>query len=135
METSPGLFSRLGEKVLGWIALALLIALGVAVWQTPAATKAAIWSTAWRTAAWLALAALAPWATRPFMRRLVDAGTNWAGIAVLATLTAFDLVAAFALMSSWPGGGWSWFLCLGLLALAGVYNYLVAEYLAEQAGG
>lgn len=134
METSPGIWSRVGERVLGWIALGMLVALAVAIWQMPAATKAALWSGAWRTATWVAIAAVLPWTSRPFMARMVEAGSNWVGVGLLAALTAADLVAALLLMTGWPAGAWPWVLSVGMLALAGVYNYLVTEYLADQQG-
>ena len=47
----------------------------------------------------------------------------------------YDLIAGRLLMQGWPSGGWGWTLSLAALALAGAYNYLVTEYLAEQTGG
>jgi hypothetical protein len=37
-------------------------------------------------------------------------------------------------MGGLPGDGWSWFACLGAIAVVGTYNYLVTEYLADMAG-
>ncbi len=134
METSPSIWSRLGERVLGWIALGILVALGVAIWQTPAGTKAAIWSGVWRTVLWVVVVAALPWSSWFVMSRVVGSGSNWAGAGLLAALVGADVVAALVLMTAWPSGGWMWLLSLGLLSLAGVYNYLVTEYLAEQTG-
>ncbi|MGE0480071.1 MAG: hypothetical protein AB7Q17_06320 [Phycisphaerae bacterium] len=136
METTgSGLLSRVGERVLSWLALGALIALGVAIWQLAPETKAAIWSGIWRTGAWLAIAALVPWGVRPVIRRVANADTNWAGLGLLAVLLAVDLVAAAMLMTALPAGVWSWILALAALALVCTYNYLVAEYLAERFGG
>jgi len=134
METPAGIFGRLAERVLGWIALALLLAAGWAIYQMPGATKAAIWSGLWRTVVWFGVAAAIPWSGRLFMRRVLEIGSNWAGLALLAALTAADLVAALVLMTGWPTGGWAWAAALLALAAAGTYNYLVTEYLAEAAG-
>lgn len=133
METQGGFLSRVAERALGWVALAGVVAVGIAVWQMPGETKAAIWSAVWRTAAWLVLAAAMPWSAALFIRRVTEAGTNWAGVALLAVLLAVDLVAGVLLMTAWPNSGWAWFAVLGLLAVAGIYNYLVTEYLAERA--
>lgn len=135
METPGGILGRLGEKILGWIALGVLVFLGIAVYQMPADTKAAIWSGIWRTLSWLAIVAAVPWSARLLIRRVLEAGTNWAGAALVAGLTLVDVVAGYALMTGWPASGWGWAALLGALALAGTYNYLVAEYLAETAGG
>ncbi len=135
METAGGgIFGRLAEKVLGWVALGALILLGVAIYQTPAATKAAIWSGIWRTVAWCVIVAALPWACRWFIGRVIDAGSNWAGVALIGALTAMNVVAALLLMTMWPSGVWTWLLSFGALVLAGSYNYLVCEYLAETSG-
>lgn len=128
-----GVLGRLGEKVLGWLALALLILAAVAIWRMPAETKAAVWSGVWRTGAWLAVAAALPWSARWFIARVLEVGSNWAGVALIAAFTAGDLAAAALLMTGWPSGTWAWLAALTALALAGLYNYLVTEYLAEGA--
>lgn len=130
---SPGLgmLGRVGEKVLGYIALALLVLGGIAIYQVPAETKGAIWSGVWRTAAWLVFSAVWPWVTWLFIRRIAELGTNLAGLVLVGGLLVGNLIVAALLMTGWPAGAWSWLLGLTLLALAGTYNYLVAEYLAE----
>lgn len=135
MEVSGGLLSRVGERVLSFLAIALLVGVGVAIWQMGPEMRAAIWSGIWRTAAWLLIAAAAPWSARLLIRRVLETGTNWAGFGLLAALVVLDLVAALLLMTGWPAGFWGWAASLALLGLAGTYNYLVTEYLADQAGG
>jgi hypothetical protein len=134
METSPGILSRLSEKVLGWVALLLLIGIAYAIYKTPGETKAAIWSGIWRSVFWVAIVAAVPWASRFAMSRIMEIGSNWAAFALVGGLLIVDIVAALVLMTGWPGGGWSWFICLAALAVAGTYNYLVTEYLAETTG-
>ena len=136
METpSGGFLGRLGEKVLGYIALGLLVLCGVALWRMGPETRAAIWSSIWRTAVWLVIAAGLPWSARLFITRLLETGSNWAGVVLLACLVLVDLVTGVILMGGWPSGGWGWTAALAALALAGTYNYLVTEYLSQQAGG
>lgn len=136
METSGGgILGRLGEKILGWIALGLLLLLGYAVYRMEPATKAAIWGGIWRTAAWVVIAAGLPWVGRLFIGRLLEISSNWAGVGLIAGLVVVDLVAGLVLMGGLPSGGWGWTAALAALAVAGTYNYLVAEYLAERAGG
>lgn len=136
METpGGGMLGRLGERILGWIALALLVLVGVAIWRMGPAGRAALWSGIWRTGAWLVLAAGLPWAARLGMGRLLELGTNWAGVALLAALAAADALAGVVLMGGLPGSGWGWLAALAALAVAASYNYLVCEYLAERAGG
>jgi hypothetical protein len=136
METTGGgILGRLGEKTLGWIILGLLVFLGIAIYRMPAETKAAIWSGIWRSVVWVVVAAAVPWSAKLYMGRVLDAGTNWAGVALLAVLTAVDLLAGALLMTGWPGSVWTWLAAIGALAVAVTYNYLVAEYLAEMGGG
>jgi hypothetical protein len=129
-----GLLGRLGEKVLGWIILGLLVGLGILIWRMPAETKAAIWSAAWRGGVWVVLTGAIPWTARLYLRRVMEAGTNWAGALLLAGLLTADVVAALALMTGWPSGGWGWAAALTALAVAGLYNYLVTEYLTDRLG-
>ncbi len=133
----PGgcLLGRVGEKVLGYVALGLLVLLGVALWRMGPEGRAAVWNAIWRTVLWLIVAAALPWSVRLFIGRLLEIGSNWAGVALIAGLTAVDLVVGLVLLCGLPSGGWTWVAGLVALAIAGTYNYLVAEYLAEQAGG
>lgn len=134
METSGGMLSRVGEKVLGWVALAIIALLAIAIYRMPGETKVAIWESIWRTGVWVVIVAALPWGSRLIIGRIVEIGSNWAGFGLIAGLIALDIVAAVVLMTGWPSGGWTWAASLGALALAGTYNYLVTEYLAEMAG-
>lgn len=134
METASGILGRLGEKVLGWIALGLLVAIAIAIYQTPAATKAAIWAGIWRTCVWVAVVAVVPWSATLFISRIMEAGTNWAGVGLIAAVTVIDLVLGVLLLTSWPGSVWTWLAALGAIGVAGTYNFLVAEYLADRSG-
>jgi len=136
METTGGgILARLSEKMLTWIGLALLVFLVIAIWKMPPETRAAIWSGIWRSVVWVVIAAAVPWSAKLYIRRILDARTNWAGAGLLAGLVAVDVIAALLLMTGWPGGVWSWLAAIGALAVAGTYNYLVTEYLSEMAGG
>jgi len=136
METPRGgILGRLAEKTLGWIILGLLIFVGIMIWKMEPETRAAIWSSIWRTVVWGVIAAGVPWSAKLFIRRILDAGTNWAAVGLLGGLLAVDIIAAILLMTGWPGSVWSWLAAIGALAVAGTYNYLVTEYLSEMAGG
>lgn len=129
-----GILSRLSEKVLGWVALAIVVLLGIAIYQMPGDTKAAIWSGFWRSAAWLLLAAGVPWTGALFIRRVAAMGTNWAGLGLIGAFTVVDVLLGISLMTVWPDGGWVWAATFAAIAVAGIYNYLVCEYLAERSG-
>ncbi|MBI5863217.1 MAG: hypothetical protein HZB38_01635 [Planctomycetes bacterium] len=128
------MLSRLTERILGWVGLAVVVLVGIAIYQMPAETKSAIWSGFWRSLVWLAVAAAVPWSAALYIRRVVEFGSNAAGVLLVAGLSVVDVVAGIVLMSEWPSGGWSWAAAIGAVGVAGTYNYLVAEYLAERAG-
>ena len=134
METSQGIFGRLGEKILGWIALALIASIAIAIWRMEPETRAAIWEGIWTTIAWVAIAAALPWSARFFIKRIMDVGSNWAAFALVGGFVLLDIIAGLVLKDGFPGGGWSWFFSLAALAVAGTYNYLVTEYLSDQTG-
>lgn len=134
METAQGIFGRLGEKILGWIALLLLIGIAFGIWQMEPESRAAIWKGIWTTIAWIAIAAALPWSARFFMKRIMDVGSNWAAFGLVGGFVLLDIIAGLILKQGFPDGGWSWFFNLSALAVAGTYNYLVTEYLADQTG-
>ena len=135
METQSGILARLGEKTASWVILALIVILGITIYQMPAETRAAIWSSIWRSVAWVAMVAAVPWSARLFIKRILEFGSNWAGVAMIGGLVVVDILAAVLLMTGWPAGAWGWLASLGALAVAGTYNYLVTEYLSEMVGG
>ena len=76
-----------------------------------------------------------PWLTRLGIRRLLEIGENWVGLLVIVGLTLIDLGLGVWLLGGLPSGVWGWLLGLAALGVAGIYNYLVAEYVAERYGG
>jgi hypothetical protein len=135
METGGGMLGRVSEKLLTGVGFALLVLLGVTVYRMEPATRQAIWGGIWRTVAWLVFAGALPWTARFFVRRLLEVGSNWAGVAAIAGFVLMDAVVGLYLMRGLPGSGGAWLAALAALGVAGTYNYLVTEYLAEQAGG
>lgn len=135
METGGGILARLGEKTLGWILLAVIVLLAGGVVMMDPQTRSAILAGIWHTLVWIVITAALPWSGRLFMTRILAVGSNWAGLAVMAAFTLINLIVGLVLLGGLPGGGWGWLAALAALAVAGTYNYLVSEYLAEQAGG
>jgi hypothetical protein len=136
METPRGGFiGRLSERVIGYVALGL-VGLGCfALYRMGPEGRTAIWETIWRSLVWLAISAALPWVARLFLSRLLEIGSNWVGLAMLAGLSVVNAVSGMLLLAAWPVGGWQWTATLAALAVAGTYNYLVTEYLAEQQEG
>lgn len=135
MENSGGILARVGEHLLKWVGFLAIIALALGIYFMGSSGRAALWAAIWRTTAWLVFVAALPWLSRLFIRRLLEVGSNAAGAGLLAGLIAADILVGALLLTAWPGGFWSWLAAIAAVAVAGAYNYLVAEYLAEQAGG
>jgi hypothetical protein len=131
---SSSILGRLGEKTLGWIALGVLILIGVWIYRLGEAGRGDLWNWVWRSGVWLAIVAAVPWSTKLFIRRVLDRSSNMASVALIGSLTAVDALAGMLLLYHWPTGWW-WLATLVVLAVAGVYNYLVSEYVSEMAGG
>lgn len=132
--TGGGILGRLFERILGWIALALLLAAAFGIYRLGPVGRQALLDGFWKALVWLMLVATLPWTARFYMSRLLEFRTNWAGLILLAAFVLVEALVGLLLLGGWPSGGWSWFAALAALAVAGTYNFLVAEYLAEQAG-
>ncbi len=130
-----GIVGKLGDKILTMVALALVALGGYALYEMGPGGRAALWAGIWHTVAWIVIVAALPWSAKAFIGRVLGAGTNWAGVVLLAAYTLTDLIAGRLLMGAWPASGWGWLAGLAALGIAGSYNYLVTEFVAEQAGG
>jgi hypothetical protein len=135
METSGGILGRLGEKMLGWIAFALILLASIGVYQMGPDRRGAILDGFWHSLLWLAIVVAVPWSVKLFIKPLLEIGENWVGLVLLAGLLLIDVIAGFLLMTGWPSGLWSWTAVVAALGVAGTYNYLVTAYLADMAGG
>ncbi len=131
---TSGILGRVGEKVLTGIIFALLIVLAVGVYRMGPEARGAIISGIGRTLVWIGIAALLPWSVRLFIRRLIEIGQNWVGLALITGLTVIDVVVGLILIGGLPAGGWGWFSAVTALGIVATYNYLVCEYLADRHG-
>lgn len=129
------MLGRLGEKVIGWIALGLLVLLGYGIYRMGPEGRGAVMSATGNTIFWIVLVAALPWTTRVAIKRLVEIGENWVGLVLLAVFTLIDLGVGMYLIGGWPTGMWGWLASIAAIGIAGSYNYLVCEYVAERYGG
>jgi hypothetical protein len=134
MEVRRGILGGVTERVLSGVAFVVVIAIAWSIYQMPGETKTAILAGVWSSILWVVIAAALPWSAKMFITRILELGNNWAGVALIGGFTLFDLVLGLIFMGGLPGDGWSWFACLGAIAVVGTYNYLVTEYLADMAG-
>ena len=122
-EGGLGILGRLSEKVLGWIALVLLILLGIAAYQIGWAGWAMIWTALWKTVVWMAIVGAIPWSSRLFIDRILETGSNWASAVVLVAFVLIDVVVSLVILDGLPSGVWAWVAALAALGVAGGYNY------------
>lgn len=133
--TGNTLLGRFLDHIVGWIGF-LLVALGVlALWQIGPDGRGALLSGLGRSAFWLAVVVALPWSAWWYIHRLLEVGSNWAGLALLVGLTSIDILLGVVLLTAWPASFWLWLVVLCLVGAAAAYNYLVAEYLAQRGGG
>ncbi|MCH7527434.1 MAG: hypothetical protein IID39_08360 [Planctomycetes bacterium] len=127
----PSLAKFVGAKLLTAI---LVVGTGASLiwfWKHPEHLQA-IWATLKGVLIWLGVVIVLPWATFFVPAKIVKLESNVAAAIMLGGYASADVLVALWL------GGWSFHgtltwavLLLGFLA-AGVYNFLVCDYVAER---
>jgi len=126
----------IGKYVGGKVVTAILVVsvAGAVIWfwRNPD-DLARIWQTLKYVAAWLGLVLVLPWATFFVTPWVASKESNAAAALMLAAYTAVDAAIAFFLIGGFGGHNiLTWIvLLLGFLS-AGVYNFKVCEYQANQ---
>lgn len=117
--------------VIGAVGVAA-VAMLVSWWQMTPGERSAAYALVGRTAAWVGVVAVLPWATWFAVSAAVRRGSNAAGAVLVAGYTLIDL-----LLLGWVAG-WSApssvamvVMLFGALA-ALAYNFLVSDWLAER---
>ena len=120
-----------GKVVSGICGLVVVIA-GLSWWRMDAATKQMLLSGTGKIVSWFGVVLLVPWATFFLIGWVGRRDNNAAGAALVLGYTALE-----ALMLAWlfdwhmPGAtAWSFF-AVGAL-VAGVYNLLACDWIAEK---
>jgi len=123
----------IGAKLVTAVLTVTVILIVIWYWRLDDATRAAIWNTVRLTLLWLGLAAVLPWGLFFVPPLVMKAESNIAGAAMLVGYLAVDVLLALWLAGWHVGGTLAWaVMILGFLC-AGVYNYLVCDFLAERA--
>ncbi len=120
-----------GKLVTGGVILATFAA-GLAWYQTDPATRSAMAGGAGRIVGWIVGVASIPWLLIFLIQSIAKRDSNLASGLFVVAVTAIEAVALawlfhFAIVG---GAGWTFFI-VGIL-LAGVYNLLVCDWLAER---
>jgi hypothetical protein len=120
-----------GKVVSGIVTLAV-IASAISWWRMDPATKHALLANTGRIVSWGGIVLLAPWATFWIIGWVAKFENNLAGGALVAAYTLLETLLLAWLFGWHVSGaiGWTFFL-VGTL-LAGVYNLLTCDWLAEK---
>ncbi len=123
--------STTGKVVSGVVGLAVVVG-GITWWQTPVETRGAILAAAGRILAWLGVVVVGPWALVLVVGWVARRDNNSAGAWLVGGVTVGEAVLLAWLLGWGVSGaaGWTFFL-LGVL-VAGAYNLLIFDWLAEQ---
>ena len=130
------MFGTLGKYVGGKVLTAILVA-GV-LWtsyyfyQNPEKIKT-LWESIRASLVWLGFAAVLPWGLFFVPPLVVKADSNPAAAGMLAGYLVVDVLMAFWLAEWSFGGVLVWGIAILGFLLAAVYNFMVCDFLAEQA--
>ena len=117
----------------GIVGLAM-VALGVTWWQMDPATRQMILSSSGKILAWIGVVGLLPWATFFVSTWVAKFESNLAGGALVFAYTAGEAWLMTWLFRGSNPGPTAWtFFAVGTL-LAGVYNLLICDWIAEKMG-
>ena len=120
-----------GKVVAGAVTLAVLAA-GISWWQMDPATRQMLLSGTGKIVSWFGVMLLLPWATFFVTTWVAKLESNAAGAAMVAAYTLLEALLLAWLFNWNVHGATAWtFLVAGTL-LAGVYNLLVCDWLAEK---
>ena len=119
-------------KVISGIAGLVIVLAGISWWRMDPATKDMLLGGTGKIVSWLGIVMLVPWATFFIIGRVGRMDSNGAGAALVAGYTILE-AALLLWLFGWnlPGPtAWSFF-AVGAL-VAGVYNLLTCDWIAEK---
>ena len=125
----------IGGKVIGGVVFLGVVVAGIAFYQAGPEGRAAFFDSGGKIVGWTLIVALAPWALFPLVARVARRESNEAGGLLVAGLTLTELVGLWW-MFGWGVGSVIavvFFVVAGLLA--GVYNLLACDWIADKLVG
>ena len=121
-----------GGKVAGGLVALAVIVGAISWWQMEPASRQAILSGAGKLAAWFGIVVLVPWASFFLIGRVAKRESNVTGAALVLGYTAVE-AAVLAWLFGWSiAGATSWVFYAAAVLLAGVYNLLACDWIAEK---
>lgn len=122
----------IGGKVLTAILVACVLWTSYYFYKNPEALET-LWGSTKASLVWLGFAAVLPWGLFFVPPLVAKADSNSAAAAMLAGYLVLDILMAFWLAEWSFGGVLVWGIAILGFLLAAVYNFMVCDYLAEQA--
>ncbi len=132
------MWAAMGKFVGGKVLTAILIvATGASLiwfWKHPEVLRA-LWENLKGVLAWLGFAIVLPWATFFVPAKVVKLESNRSAAAMLIGYLLADVLVAFWLSEWSVAGTLTWVVLLLGFLTAGVYNFLVCDFVAERVDG
>lgn len=122
-----------GKIVTGLVALAV-IAAAISWWQMEPQTRQMIVSGTGKIVGWFLTVLILPWATFFITTRVAKYDSNLAGAMLVLALTLLEVL-LLGWLFNWNisgAAGWTFLIVGGLVA--GAYNLLVCDWIAERLG-
>jgi hypothetical protein len=123
--------SVVGKVVTGIVALAV-VAGGISWWRMDPGTRAAVVSGTGHALAWLGLVLALPWVGFLVITWVARRQSNLAGAVLVAALTAVEAGVLAWLFHASLAGAAAWVFFAAGVAVAGVYNLLACDWIAEK---
>lgn len=119
-------------KVISGICGLIVVLAGISWWRMDASTKDMLLSGTGKIVSWFGIVLLVPWATFFIITWVAKMEKNAAGAALVFTYTLAEaLLLAWLFNWSLPGATAWTFFAVGTL-VAGVYNLLACDWIAEK---
>lgn len=125
------LLKAIGLKIVGGLtALGVLLA-AIAFWRMDPATREALWTAIGRLLGWTVMVLAIPWLTFALIGYIARLERNAAGAALVAGYTVVETAALIWLLQG-VLAGMGWLLVAAAGTLAGLYNLLACDWIAEK---
>ncbi len=124
-----------GGKIVGGLVALAVVASAISWFQMDPATRSGILSGAGKIAAWFGVILFVPWASFFLIGRVARLESNAAGGALVLGMTAVE-AAVLAWLFDWGiSGPTGWVFYAAAVLVAGVYNLLACDWIAEKVSG
>ena len=123
-----------GGKIAGGVVVLAVGAAGLAWYETAPATKHMVLTGIGRILGWTLLVAVMPWASFALVGWVNKRDSNGASATLVVAMTAVQATVLAWLFGFSAGGPTVWTVYVAAVLVAGVYNLLACDWIAEQVG-